>query len=280
MSDYEKLTNGPVADYHVHPDYSCDGHGSLDEWCQRAFNIGLSEICFTPHFEANPVCDEVDAYLHINGQREPLSAETIQIFLDDVNRCFTEYGRIGLLVRGGLEFGYYPGWEKQAANIQSKVKLHYRLGGLHSDGDLTYCGKEEAIKLFKRHKLETMADRYFSALDKMVASGLIDCLAHIDIYRKHGYDFYGPAVETVHRGRIEKLFETMLKHDVGYEINTSAIRHGLDEYYPRMEIVNMAREAGVHLIALGSDAHRPEDMALDFDFASSMAYELRPYVDE
>ena len=72
----------------------------------------------------------------------------------------------------------------------------------------------------------------------------------------------------------------MKKHGVGYEVNTSAIRHGLPEYYPSMEIVNMARAAGVDLITLGSDAHRPEDVGLDFSAATAVAYELFPYVDE
>jgi histidinol-phosphatase (PHP family) len=72
----------------------------------------------------------------------------------------------------------------------------------------------------------------------------------------------------------------MIRNNVGYEINTSAIRHGHAEYYPNMDIVNMARAAGVRLIALGSDAHHPDQLALDFDAASAVAYELVPYVDE
>jgi len=87
-------------------------------------------------------------------------------------------------------------------------------------------------------------------------------------------------VMTIHRGRIEKLFETMGRHGVGFELNTSAMRHGHVEYYPNMEIVNMARRAEVPLIALGSDAHHPDQLALDFDAASAVAYELMPYVDE
>jgi histidinol-phosphatase (PHP family) len=85
---------------------------------------------------------------------------------------------------------------------------------------------------------------------------------------------------TIHQGRIEKVFETMNKNQVGFELNTSAIRHGQFEYYPNMDIVNMARAAGTRLMALGSDAHRPADLALDFDAAAAVAYELVPYVDE
>ncbi|MDD4051723.1 MAG: hypothetical protein PHR28_07495, partial [candidate division Zixibacteria bacterium] len=73
---------------------------------------------------------------------------------------------------------------------------------------------------------------------------------------------------------------TMKANGVGFELNTSAIRHGHPEYYPAMEIVNLARAAGVQLIALGSDAHNPDQMALDFETAATVAYELFPYVDE
>jgi histidinol phosphatase-like PHP family hydrolase len=47
-----------------------------------------------------------------------------------------------------------------------------------------------------------------------------------------------------------------------------------------MEIINIARGCGVPIVAVGSDAHRPDDVAFDFETASQIAYELIPYCDE
>lgn len=280
MSEIIKLECGAVADFHVHPDYSIDAQGSLDDYCRRAFDIGLSEICFTTHYDANPERLDREGFMVINGQREKISDDTVRHYLDDIGRVHEEYGSIGLLVRSGMEFGYFAGCEKPLAELQSKIDLDFRLGSVHEIDGTCLCCASEALLLFKKYSLPELADRYFVLLDKAAASGCFDCLAHIDVYRRFGLAHYGDEVLTIHRGRIEKVFQTMAAGGVGFELNTSAIRHGHQEYYPAMEIVNLAREMGVPILTLGSDAHRPEDMALDFETAVNVAYELTPYVDE
>jgi histidinol-phosphatase (PHP family) len=269
-----------VGDYHIHPDYSVDAEGSLDDYCRMAFNLGLSEICFTTHYDVEPSRPDFESLMVIEGNKEKISDETLQHYFDNIGRVHMEYGGIGILIRSGLEFGFFDGCEKHFAKVQSKFPIHFRLGAVHSIDNLCICHRQEAAKLFSKMTLTQMADRYFEILDKCAATGLFDCMAHLDIYRRFGLEYYGEEINTIHRGRIEKLFQTMLMHDTGFELNTSAIRHGHMEYYPCMEIVNMARVAGVRLIALGSDAHRPDDLALDFEAASAVAYELLPYVDE
>jgi histidinol-phosphatase (PHP family) len=269
-----------VADSHVHPNYSFDAEGSLDDYCRAAYEIGLKEICFTTHFDADPGRIEHEGFMVIDGRNEKLTDDCIRHYLDDIKRAYEEYGRMGVTVRGGMEFGFFPGCEKLIADLQSRFELEYCLGAIHSVDNLCLCYKEEAKKLFSKYTLPQLADRYFETLDQCAATGLFDCLAHLDIYRRYGLEYYGDEIMTIHQGRIEKLFETMNMHDVGYELNTSAIRHGHNEYYPCMDIVNMARRAGTRLTALGSDAHNPGDLALDFDAATAVAYELVPYVDE
>jgi histidinol-phosphatase (PHP family) len=280
LTDLQRLTCDVVSDNHIHPGYSIDAEGSVDDYCRAAIAVGLKEICFTTHYDADPARLDHEGFMVINGKREKLSDNCIRTYLEDVKRAADEFGQAGLMVRGGMEFGYFPNCEKQIADLQSKFRFDYRLGSVHNIGSECVCYREETVKLFSRMTLNQLADRYFELLDQCAASGLFDCLGHLDVYRRYGFEYYGEGINTAHRGRIEKLFETMKKHNVGYEVNTSAIRHGFFEYYPGMEIINMARAAGVPLRALGSDAHRPGQIALDFDAASAVAYELVPYVDE
>ena len=67
-----------------------------------------------------------------------------------------------------------------------------------------------------------------------------------------------------------------------FTADTARVYLGLDDCRPHDPFLfdNMARAVGVPLRALGSDAHRPDQIALDFDAASAVAYELVPYVDE
>lgn len=265
----------------MHCNYSFDAEGSIDDYCRRAMAIGLLEICFTSHYDADPTRSDHEGYMVINGQREPLTDETIRVYFDDLQRAYKEFGPAGVMVKSGLEFGYFDGCEKPISDLITKFPLDYRLGAVHTiEDDLCICCKEDAAKVFARNTLEQFADKYFARLDKCAATGLFHCLAHIDVYRRYGLDYYGEEIMTIHRGRIEKVFETMRRNNVGYELNTSAIRHGLTEYYPCMDIINLARATGTQLVAMGSDAHHPDQLALDFDPASAVAYELIPYVDE
>lgn len=280
MTEMQRLNCDVISDDHIHPGYSIDAEGSVDDYCRAAMAVGLKEICFTTHYDADPVRLGQEGYMVIDGKREKLSDDCVRMYMEDVRRAATEFGQTGLMVRAGMEFGYFAGCERPISELQSKFSFDYRLGSVHNiDGDCVCC-RQESGQLFKRMTLTKLADRYFELLDRCAATGLFDCLGHLDVYRRYGLEYYGEEINTIHRGRIEKLFETMRKHNVGYEVNTSAIRHGLFEYYPGMEIINMARASGVTLLALGSDAHKPAQMALDFDTASGVAYELVPYVDE
>ena len=43
-----------LPDYHVHPDFSFDAKGTIDEFCETAIKKGLTEICFTTHYDTDP----------------------------------------------------------------------------------------------------------------------------------------------------------------------------------------------------------------------------------
>ena len=268
------------ADFHVHPDYSIDAKGSLDDYCHAALDKRLLELCFTTHYDTDPAYADQDSFMVINGEKEKLSDETLAVYFADIKRAHQEYGCVGLMIRGGLEFGWYDGCEAEVRRVAAKFPLEYKIGAVHNIDGLCVCCDGAAQKLFGKLTLNQLADKYYAKLDACAAAGVFDCLAHIDVYRKYGLAYYGPEIMTIHQGRIEKLFATMKKHNVGYEMNTSGLRHGLTEYYPTMEIVNMAREAGVRLRSVGSDAHCPEQLGLDFEVAASAAYDLFPYVDE
>lgn len=269
-----------IGDFHVHPNYSFDAEGTIDEYCAMAIEKRLTELRFTTHYDADPKHIEREGFIKINGTKEKLSDESMAVYFEDVARAYQVYGSSGLMVVPGVEFGYFDGCEKVVNSLKSKFDVQYSLGAVHSIGDRCVCCEESARKLFSKLTLEQMADAYFELLNQAAETGLFDCLAHLDVYRRFGTEYYGEAINSIHQGRIEKLFETMARNNVGFELNSSALRHGLAEYYPTMDIINSARSAGVLLVSLGSDAHRPDDIGYDFEAASSVAYELFPYVDE
>ncbi len=267
-----------LADYHVHPDFSFDAEGSIAEFCIAAEKKGLMEICFTSHFDTNPILSDRARSIKVNGDYLPHTVENFKIYVDAVLKAAEEY--YPPLVRLGVEAGYYPGCEKNLERLFDSYPFYYRLGAVHEVDNIEICYGSRMEEHSKKIKLEDLADRYFALVTQAVETGLFDAIAHLDMYKKYGLKYYGDKVLKIHRGRIEPLFEAMVSHEVGLEINSSAIRKGHSEYYPTMEIVNMARSAGVRILAIGSDAHRPEEVGYDFEAASALAWELYPYCDE
>ncbi|NLC50896.1 MAG: hypothetical protein GX764_01135 [Firmicutes bacterium] len=98
-------------------------------------------------------------------------------------------------------------------------------------------------------------------------SGLFDCIAHLDIYRRHGYSFYGPDILNIHQGIIEPIFEEMARKNIGLEVNTSSLRRGMRVFHPSPEIFSLAVKSGVSIFTIGSDAHRLNDLGSYIDEA-------------
>lgn len=269
-----------VADYHVHPDYSYDAVGSIDEYCQAALARGLNEICFTTHYDSNGVVPSEDVMIRVNGKMVPNNAEQLKKYLDACRVAHQKFYMMGLAVHGGIEVGYYPGCEEEIRKLFNQCQFHYKLGAVHEVDRYCICYDKPMKECARDMDLETFADRYFALLTAMVQSRLFDAVAHLDLYRLHGLKYFGEGVLKIHEGRVEPLLELMRDLEVGFEINTKAVRKGLPEYYPTMTIVNQARKVGARIMSIGSDAHRPDEVASDFEMASALAYDLYPYIDE
>ncbi len=267
-------------DYHIHPDFSFDSNGSIDEFCRAAVNRGLTEICFTTHFDTDPAIPERHRTMKIDGKSVPVSIENMKAYVEAVGEAHERFYGMGLMVQCGIEIGYYEGCEEEVERLFKTYDFHYKLGSVHMVDGIDICNRDAMSKAPKKYSLDEFADRTFDILVKSSDSGLFDALGHIDMYKKYATEFYGEKISEIHRGRIERLFESMIKTSTGFEINTSALRRGHDEYYPSMEIINVARRSGITVTSIGSDAHRPEEVGYDFDAATAVAYELIPYCDE
>ncbi len=267
----------PLADYHIHPDFSFDAKGSLDQYCVAAIKSGLTEICFTTHYDTDPRCPENHRKMRVNGKAVPISIDNIGAYVTAVAKAADKYIGHELLVQCGLEVGYYPGCEDEIKELFNKYEFHYKIGSVHLVGGFNICNKKSMQGAPSKYDLNQFADLVFEDLIKSAESGLFNVLGHIDMYKKHGLRVYGEEINNIHLGRIDKLFQAMNDHGCGLEINTSSIREGFTEYYPSMAIINAARSAGVRIVAVGSDAHKPEEIACDFEGATTVAYELLPY---
>ena len=67
---------------------------------------------------------------------------------------------------------------------------------------------------------------------------------------------------------VEAILKMIIEDGKGIELNTSSFRYGMGERtHASSEILTMYREMGGEIVTMGSDAHKPEDLADHFDRA-------------
>ena len=262
----------PLTDAHVHPDFSIDAKGSVDEFCQKALEIGLSEIIFTTHVDTNPSYPHENEML-VDGKRIPTGVDAINRYADAVWKAKEKYYDLGLMVKCGVEISFYPGLDEEFLRTFYDTKFEYVLAGIHRIGDLCIGYRKETEELYAKYPVAEILERYYSLVKQVTTYDVFDAIAHLDYYRRFAphdkreeslrvdFDFIGEALDA--------LVETGL----AMEVNTSAVRHGFKEYYPSMALLNIARKAGVRIRYIGSDAHSPDQLALDFESAELIVYE-------
>jgi len=266
-----------LSDYHVHPGYSIDAvPANIHQYCQQATALGLEEICFTPHLEYEAGRPNLNNYIRLGEEEIPsYDLRWLEEYLKEVEEAREEFGPAGLEIKFGIEIGYNPHLEELIHNVLHRFPFDFVLGAVHSINGISISSLQECPEYFSLCTLEDLRRDYFDILAMTVKSGFFDCLAHVDIYRRYGYDYYGPDIENMHRGAIEPVLKEAARRNVGLEINTSSIRRGGTEFYPSREILSMARDAGIVIYTLGSDAHDLAELGSHLHDASVLLKEWK-----
>jgi len=259
-----------ISDYHCHCDFSTDAEGSVDDYCRAAIERNLVEICFTTHYDGSQDGISSDEFIRIDGDLHPVSPDNLAPYVDVVRQAQDDYYPLGLSVKLGIEFGWYEGCEEAALRLKERFNFDYFLCGIHSLDNLCFWRHGANKGCFDVYSLEEFAERYFDQVIKAARSGLFDTIAHLDYYKRKAYSHYGDAVADIHRNYLPDVFRALIESGTSLEVNTAGVRHGLKEYYPRVDIINAAKKAGVDVANLGSDAHHPSQVGFDFEAAAAL----------
>ena len=92
----------------------------------------------------------------------------------------------------------------------------------------------------------------------------MDSYGHIDYVVR-----YGPNKNTFYsyeryRDLIDEILKTLIEKGIALEVNTAGYKYGLGAPNPHPDILKKYRSMGGELLTVGSDAHRPEHLAYDF----------------
>jgi histidinol-phosphatase (PHP family) len=245
-----------LVDYHVHPYYSLDAEGTVDEYCEKALSLGLSEIGFAPHLELDPLRKKLDDKVRVGERIVPMRSDWLSVFVDDVERAREKYP---LELKIGVEVGYDETTAIELEDLLKSYPFDFCLGAIHCLEHVAITDRREYELYYRNRNAEEVLTSYFSEIEKTVRSGLFDSIAHLDIYKKYGVRCYGDLL-----GQLEEKFLTdaltlLAEHDIALEVNMSGLRT-IGSPYPSVGILEKARSVGVRTVTLGSDCHKVEHL--------------------
>ena len=85
-------------------------------------------------------------------------------------------------------------------------------------------------------------------------------LGHVDLVKRYTKK---PCDNPFH-SELTEIFNIIIPEGKGIELNTSGVRYGLTNGMPSDDILKLYKQCGGEIITLGSDAHKPEDIAFQF----------------
>src|SRR5436309_14909049 len=117
----------------------------------------------------------------------------------------------------------------------------------------------DGAQQFTGRDIDDVYSDYFRRIREMAASGLVDCLAHLDLVKIHGHRPRAHVTELV-----EKTLELIRERDLAIELSTAGWRKPVNELYPSDEIIRFAIEKRIRFTT-ASDAHSHVQLGENYD---------------
>jgi histidinol-phosphatase (PHP family) len=242
-----------IADYHTHTALCKHAQGDVEEYVRRAVDLGFDEIGCSDHAPLPGNYDE----------RHRMTLEQYYSeYAPRVSGLIEKYRR-QIRVKRGIECDFLDWAAEWNSKFIAENDFDFVIGSVHFVGPR---GEEKPLfgREYDRSEVEALYEGYFLEIANSAKAGLFDIIAHCDIVKKFG---------KFSTARIEELqWEAMSqikKADLCIEINTSGLRKPELETYPGEKVLTLARDLKIPL-TLGSDAHNPDQVGMDFGSAISL----------
>ena len=259
-------------DYHLHSTHSADGEASVLDMCEAALAKGLREICFTEHVDF----DRSDpAYGHLDWAAYTAS----------VAEARSRYaGR--LVVRQGVEFDFRRAYGAEPGEFLAGRDLDFAIGSVHSAAGCQIHrlwkdrppGSARAEPCCAGAKpgldMRTLLAEYFAETEALVASGRCQTIGHFDYIYKQLPDLVAGVRDDWYWRSVERILSGCIAAGVAIELNTHHVLDRGAAMAADIEILRRYQALGGRLLTVGSDAHRPGDVAHAFPEAEVMLREV------
>jgi len=239
-------------DLHNHTTRCNHATGTVDEYIQRAIELGIDIYGFSEHAPMN-----FDPHYR-------LSFEDMSIYEDEVLQAKRAYqDKIQIVL--GYEVDYLKGYIDDRVIYNKRVD--YLIGSVHFLNKWGF-DNPEFIGEYKNRDIDDIWQEYFDAIEAMAKTGYFDIVGHLDLIKVFKY---------LPKKDIRLIAQNALKAikgaDMVIELNGAGLRKPIKEVYPSQTLLEVAYELNIP-ITFSSDAHSVEQVGFGYSEAIEIAKKI------
>ena len=224
----------------------------MEEMILCGIEKGLTTMCFTEHndfgFPEEPG-EPADRFIL---QPDP--------YLYDIIRYREKYAdKIRILF--GIELGLQPEVMRQNAVLAKSYDFDFIIGSSH------IChGKDPYYPAFYegRSEKEAYYEYFTSILENIKKFSNFDVYGHLDYVVRYGPSKDAEYTYEAYQDVLDDILKLLIEKGKGIELNMAGYKYGLGHPNPTEDILRRYRELGGEIITLGSDGHKPDQIAWDY----------------
>jgi len=238
-------------DLHNHTTRCNHAEGTVDEYIQRAIELGIDIYGFSEHAP-------MDFDTHYRLQFSQMNA-----YSSDILRAKEKY-KDSIEIVLGYEVDWLP---NHMDNRVLKSDVDYLIGSVHFIDKWSF-DNPEFIGGWKTKDIDEIWQAYFEATTAMAKSGLFDIAGHLDLIKVFKYL---PKQDT--RILAHDALKAIKKSNMVLEINAAGLRKPIEEIYPSKLLLEVAYELDIP-ITFSSDAHAVDQIGFAYDKTIALAKEV------
>lgn len=239
-----------TADQHTHTFFSTDSDQPMEQAVRAMISRGIRTICFTEHMDMD----------YPDGEFILATVEYRRRYLELRDKYA---GQAELLF--GVELGIMDYLAPRLREYVSQWEFDFVIGSSHLvDGVDPYYPE-----YFGKYGDHNGILRYFdSILANIRAFDDFDVYGHLDyVVRYSSEKAYAPEEFAE---LLDEILRLLAEKGRGIELNTAGLKYGLGFAHPHPWILRRWRELGGEIVTVGSDGHKAEHYAWEFDRAAEI----------
>lgn len=238
-------------DLHNHTTFCNHANGTIDEYIQKAIELGVDIYGFSEHAPMD----------FDKGYR--LRFEDMQKYENLVLDAKEKYkDKIEILL--GYEVDFLP---RHMDDIVLSRKVDYMIGSVHFINEWGF-DNPEFIGGYKDRDIDEIWESYFNAIEEMAKSGLFDIVGHLDLIKIFKF-----LPNRDIRILAKNALMAIKRSGMAIEINAAGYRKPIGEPYPSKNLLEAIYELDIP-ITLASDAHEIDQIGFKYDDIVKTAKEI------